>query len=82
MSIKNYINYSEILSEGMYRMQDDTGKKVRIRRLCNSKTGKMHIVLLGHGGYSGPIQGIERINGTISKIVKEGANALLLYRGS
>lgn len=57
------------------------GKTVRFRRLLNSTTGRMHIVPIDHGGYMGPVKGIENMKSLLPKVVSAGVNALLLQRG-
>jgi fructose-bisphosphate aldolase/2-amino-3,7-dideoxy-D-threo-hept-6-ulosonate synthase len=62
-------------------MMYDIGKIVRFRRLLNPKTGKTYIVPMDHGAVLGPVSGIEDIKDTIDKVVKGGADSLLLNAG-
>jgi len=59
----------------------DVGKIVRFRRLLNPRTGRMYIVPIDHGAVLGPISGIEDVKDTINKVVKGGADSLLINRG-
>ena len=50
------------------------GKKIRLERMINRDSGKTVIVPMDHGVTVGPIEGLEDMKATISKIV-EGSNA-------
>ena len=55
------------------------GKEIRINRII--RNGRIVCVTLDHGVTSGPIQGIESIQNTISKVVNGGATAVLVHKG-
>ncbi len=55
------------------------GKEIRLNRII--RKGKIVCVTLDHGVTSGPIQGIESIQNTISKVVNGGATAVLVHKG-
>ncbi len=57
------------------------GKQIRMRRIINSDTGKTVIVPMDHGMTLGPIRGLEDVEGTVGKVVKGGANAIVLHKG-
>jgi len=57
------------------------GKKIRIERIMNRKTGKTVIIPMDHGVTDGPIQGLEGISSTIEKVAEGGANAIVLHKG-
>lgn len=55
------------------------GKEIRLNRI--TKNGRMVCVTLDHGVSTGPIQGIEDIKSTISKVEKGGATTILIHKG-
>ncbi len=55
------------------------GKEIRFNRI--TKKGRIVCVTLDHGVSTGPIQGIENINNTISKVEKGGATSILIHKG-
>ncbi|MFH0859601.1 MAG: 2-amino-3,7-dideoxy-D-threo-hept-6-ulosonate synthase [Candidatus Altiarchaeota archaeon] len=57
------------------------GKKVRLERILDRKTGKTVIVPLDHGVTVGPIEGLEDLPKTINDVAKGGANAVLMHKG-
>ncbi len=57
------------------------GKMVRLERIINRNTGKTVIVPMDHGITMGPIKGLEDMRDSIARIVKGGANAVLLHKG-
>jgi fructose-bisphosphate aldolase/2-amino-3,7-dideoxy-D-threo-hept-6-ulosonate synthase len=57
------------------------GKKIRIERIIDRKTGKSVIVPLDHGASVGPVPGIIDMTETIDKVAKGGANAVLMHKG-
>jgi fructose-bisphosphate aldolase/2-amino-3,7-dideoxy-D-threo-hept-6-ulosonate synthase len=59
----------------------DVGKIARFRRLLNPRTGRMYIVPIDHGAVLGPIEGIVDVKDTIDKVVRGGADSLLINRG-
>ena len=57
------------------------GKKIRLERIIDRNSGKTVIVPMDHGVTVGPIEGLEDMRTTISKIVAGGANAILMHKG-
>jgi len=57
------------------------GKKIRLERIIDRDTGKTVIVPMDHGVTVGPIEGLEDMKDTVSKIVEGGANAILMHKG-
>ncbi|MDR2545583.1 MAG: 2-amino-3,7-dideoxy-D-threo-hept-6-ulosonate synthase [Methanobrevibacter sp.] len=57
------------------------GKKIRLERIINRKTGKTVIAPMDHGVTIGPINGIVNISETIDSIRNGGANAVLMHKG-
>ena len=57
------------------------GKILRLQRFRNSPNGRMVILPLDHGVSLGPIRGLERPEQAIRMGVREGADALVLYKG-
>jgi len=57
------------------------GKKIRLERIINRKTGKTVIAPMDHGVTIGPINGIVNISETIDSIRDGGANAVLMHKG-
>lgn len=57
------------------------GKTLRMKRFRNSPSGRMVILPLDHGVSLGPIAGLECPEKTMRMGVREGADALVLYKG-
>ncbi len=57
------------------------GKKIRLERIINRQTRKMVIIPMDHGVTVGPVEGLEDMRSTISKVVAGGANAILMHKG-
>jgi class I fructose-bisphosphate aldolase len=57
-------------------MDPSIGLEIRKSRLFNKKSDKTFVVALDHGILMGPIQGIENIADTVSKVVRGGADAI------
>ena len=57
------------------------GKKIRMERIMNRKTGNMVVAPMDHGVSSGPVKGIVDMDTTIESISKGGANAVLMHKG-
>ncbi len=57
------------------------GKRIRLERIIDRKTKRSVIAPMDHGVSSGPIKGIVKIDETIEKISKGGANAVLMHKG-
>jgi fructose-bisphosphate aldolase/2-amino-3,7-dideoxy-D-threo-hept-6-ulosonate synthase len=53
------------------------GKKVRLERIMNRKTGKSVIIPMDHGVTVGPIQGIEDLPKMVNMVAEGGADAVL-----
>jgi DhnA family fructose-bisphosphate aldolase class Ia len=56
-------------------------KNLRMRRLVNVSSKRTCIVPMDHGGYAGPMPGIESMADAIRGIIAGGADALLLQKG-
>ncbi len=59
----------------------NVGKKIRIKRIFNTKSGKTVIVPMDHGVTQGPIAGLEDIDATVNMVVRGGANAAVVHKG-
>ncbi|MGF7118444.1 2-amino-3,7-dideoxy-D-threo-hept-6-ulosonate synthase [Methanobacterium oryzae] len=57
------------------------GKKIRIERIINRKTGKTVIVPVDHGVSIGPVAGIGNMCETIDEVASGGANAVIMHKG-
>ncbi len=57
------------------------GKKIRLERILDRNSHKTVIVPMDHGVTVGPIQGLEDMQTTVGKVVKGGANAILVHKG-
>lgn len=57
------------------------GKKIRLERLFNRKTGRAIIVPLDHGVTVGPILGLVNMRETVNTIAEGGADAVLMHKG-
>ncbi len=57
------------------------GKIIRMERIIDRNSGKVVIVPMDHGITMGPIKGLENMKDTVRKMVKGGANAILLHKG-
>ncbi len=57
-------------------MDSSVGLEIRKSRLFNKKSNRAFVVALDHGILMGPIQGIENIADTVSKVTKGGADAI------
>ena len=57
------------------------GKKIRIERIINRKTGKCVIAPMDHGISGGPIPGLINMTKTIDAVANGGANAVLMHKG-
>lgn len=57
------------------------GKKIRIERIINRKTGRTVIVPVDHGVSIGPVKGIENMCETIDEVASGGANAVIMHKG-
>ena len=57
------------------------GKKIRLERIINRKTGKCVIAPMDHGISGGPIPGLINMTKTIDSVASGGANAVLMHKG-
>lgn len=57
------------------------GKKIRIERIINRKTGRTVIVPVDHGVSIGPVAGIGNMCETIDEVASGGANAVIMHKG-
>jgi len=57
------------------------GKMIRLERIINRDSGKTVIIPMDHGVTIGPVQGLEDMRTTVSKVVAGGANAILMHKG-
>jgi len=57
------------------------GKKIRIERIIDRKSGKTVIIPMDHGTTMGPIKGLLDIKKAINDVVEGGANAILIHKG-
>ncbi len=57
------------------------GKKIRMERIINRRTGKTVIVPMDHGVSIGPVHGIIDMAKTIDQVATGGANAVLIHKG-
>jgi fructose-bisphosphate aldolase / 2-amino-3,7-dideoxy-D-threo-hept-6-ulosonate synthase len=57
------------------------GKKIRMERIMDRKSGNMVIVPLDHGVTVGPIAGLENLVEVVDDVAKGGANAVLMHKG-
>jgi len=59
----------------------EIGKRIRLERIINRKSGRTVIVPMDHGLTMGPIAGLEDMAAIINKIADGGANAVVLHKG-
>ena len=57
------------------------GKKIRMQRISDRKSGKILIVPIDHGVSDGPIPGLINVKETVSTIAESGANGILMHKG-
>ncbi|MDP3065897.1 MAG: 2-amino-3,7-dideoxy-D-threo-hept-6-ulosonate synthase [Methanobacteriaceae archaeon] len=57
------------------------GKRIRIERILNRKTGRCVIVPMDHGVSVGPVPGIINMTETIDEVASGGANAVIMHKG-
>lgn len=57
------------------------GKKIRIERIIDRNSGRAVIVPMDHGLTLGPIDGLTDMRGSIAKIAKGNATAVLMHKG-
>ncbi len=59
----------------------EVGKRIRLERIINRKSGNTVIVPLDHGVSMGPIKGIVDLRKTINEVAEGGANAVVVHKG-
>jgi predicted phospho-2-dehydro-3-deoxyheptonate aldolase len=57
------------------------GKRIRLERIMNRKSGKTIFVPMDHGLTIGTVTGLEDMPGIINKIAKGGANGVIVHAG-
>lgn len=57
------------------------GKKIRLERILDRKSGNTVIVPLDHGVTVGPIEGLEDLPKTVNDVARGGADAVLMHKG-
>jgi len=57
------------------------GKKIRLERILDRKSGNTVIVPLDHGVTVGPIEGLEDLAKTVDDVAAGGADAVLMHKG-
>jgi predicted phospho-2-dehydro-3-deoxyheptonate aldolase len=57
------------------------GKEIRLERIIDRNSRKTVIIPMDHGVTVGPIEGLEDMRETVSKVVAGGANAILMHKG-
>ena len=57
------------------------GKMIRLERIIDRNSHKTVIIPMDHGVTVGPIEGLEDMRATVSKVVAGGANAILMHKG-
>ena len=67
------------IRERMERM--DIGKRIRMERIVDRKSGRSVIVPMDHGVSSGPIYGLTDMKSAVNAIAEGGANAVLVHKG-
>jgi predicted phospho-2-dehydro-3-deoxyheptonate aldolase len=64
-----------------WRFGNMIGKIIRLERIIDRNSGRTVIIPMDHGVTVGPVQGLEDMRTTVSKVVKGGANAILMHKG-
>jgi class I fructose-bisphosphate aldolase len=57
------------------------GKKIRLKRILNSQSGKLFIVTIDHPITRGMFPGLVNMEDTLEKLVQGGPDALLMHKG-
>ena len=57
------------------------GKKIRMQRILNRENGRTVIVPLDHGISAGPMQGIQDMHDTVSRVAEGGINCVVMHKG-
>lgn len=63
-------------------INENSGKRIRLSRVSDERTGKMVIVPMDHTAVTGPIKGLENSRDTIKKVVAGGATAIMAQYGT
>lgn len=67
------------IRERMERMS--IGKRIRMERIVDRKSGRSVIVPMDHGVTSGPIYGLTDMKRAVNAVAEGGANAVLVHKG-
>lgn len=67
------------IKERMERM--GIGKRIRMERIVDRKSGRSVVVPMDHGVTSGPIYGLTDMKRAVNAIAEGGANAVLVHKG-
>ena len=57
------------------------GRSIRWHRVVRRSTGRSVIVALDHGMFLGPVEGIERVDETLKRVVSSGVDAVIVSPG-
>jgi len=57
------------------------GKKIRLKRILNSQSGRLFIVTIDHPITRGMFPGLVNMEDTLEKLVRGGPDALLMHKG-
>lgn len=57
------------------------GKQIRLERIIDRNSRRTVIIPMDHGVTVGPVQGLQDMRTTVSKVVAGGANAILMHKG-
>lgn len=57
------------------------GKQIRLERILNRETRRTVVVPMDHGTTVGPIAGLEDMKEAVARMVRGGANAILMHKG-
>jgi predicted phospho-2-dehydro-3-deoxyheptonate aldolase len=63
------------------RVIGDSGKTIRLRRLCHGASGRILVVPMDHGITVGPVPGLEDLSARISDADAGGATAVVVHKG-
>ncbi len=61
--------------------QMSIGKRIRMERIVDRKSGRSVIVPMDHGVTSGPIRGLMDMQSAVNAVAEGGANAVLVHKG-
>ncbi len=57
------------------------GKRVRLKRIMDCRTGRTVIIPMDHGVTIGPVAGLYEMRRTIVEVAEGGANAIVVHKG-